>query len=270
MSSKEPPIDFGAERRMQSLSSLWAFKAWMASVAGLVAIFGFQSYYPNLIGPLSNVFPAVCASCAFASALLCLRRYGLGLRSFQAIWFFFALGTGLWIMAETTWAIYYFLLNTSVPYPSVADVFYIGGYFPIIAALGIYLGTFHVAMSRRRLGLAIVIIGIAVTLAMSFVLPVEFAKNLSFVNLMTDMIYPVLDLVLLSLAVLSLAIFYGGTIAKWWILFGVGATLYVIGDEFFLYQIARGTYYNGDLDDLIFLLGYLVFALAFYTHRKEF
>jgi diguanylate cyclase len=270
LSANDPSMDLKVERRLQSLSSLWSFRVWLACFVSLTAVFALQSFYPNLIGPLSNVFPTACASGAFASALLCLRRYRFGLRSFQAIWFFFALGTGLWVLAEATWAIYYFVLNILVPYPSLADIFYIGGYLPIIAALGVYLGTFRVAMSRRRLGLAIVIIGIAVTLAMAFVLPIEFAKNLSLVNLMTDMIYPVLDLVLLSLAVLSLAIFYGGTIAKWWMLFGVGATLYVVGDEFFLYQVAGGTYYNGGLDDLIFLLGYLVFALAFYTHRKEF
>ena len=87
---------------------------------------------------------------------------------------------------------------------------------------------------------------------------------------MTDMIYPTLDLTLLSLTILSLAIFIGGAIEKWWLFFGAGATLYVIGDEFFLYQVANGTYYNGSVDDLIFLLAYLTFALAFYVHRKEF
>jgi len=270
VSSKESPIGLKVERRLQSLSSLRGFRAWLASVVFLTAGFAFQSFYPYLIGPLSNVFPTVCASGAFASALLCLRRYGYGLRSFQAVWFCFALGTGLWVLAEATWAIYYFVLNIQVPYPSLADIFYVGGYLPIIVGLGAYLGTFRVAMSRRRLGLAIVVIGIATTLAMGLVLPVEFAKNLSLVNLVTDMVYPVLDLVLLSLAVLSLAIFVGGTIARWWILFGLGATLYVVGDEFFLYQVAGGIYYNGGLDDLIFLVGYLVLALAFYTHRKEF
>jgi hypothetical protein len=270
LSSKESPIDLKADRRFQSLSSLRGFRIWLASVVILTAVFALQSLYPDLIGPLSNVFPTVCASGAFASALLCLRRYGFGTRSFEAIWFCFALGTGLWVLAEATWATYYFLLNIQVPYPSLADIFYVGGYLPTIAGLGTYLATFRVGMTRQRLGLATVVIGLATTMAMGFVLPIEFAQNLSPVNLMTDMIYPVLDLVLFSLAVLSLAIFYGGTIARWWILFGLGATLYAVADEFFLYQVAAGSYYNGGLDDFIFLIGYLVLALAFYAHRKEF
>jgi hypothetical protein len=268
--SKEQAASTEAGRTLRGLTALAGFRAWLVVVAALIGVFALQPFYSELIGPLSNIFPTACALGAFVSASLCLRRYGFGLRSFEAVWFCFALGTGLWVLAESSWAFYYFVLGVQVPYPSLADVFYIGGYLPIMAGLGAYLWTFRVAMSMRRLGFAIVVVGIATSLAMAFVLPVEFAKNLSLVNLVTDMIYPILDLVLLSLAILSLAIFYGGSIAKWWVLFGMGATLYVIADEFFLYQVAGGTYYNGGLDDLIFLLGYSVFALAFYAHRKEF
>jgi hypothetical protein len=133
-----------------------------------------------------------------------------------------------------------------------------------------YLDTFRVALSKKRLAYSLVAISAGVSLALLFVIPVELAKDLTAINFLTDMMYPVLDLVLLSLAVLSLAIFVGGRIANWWMLFGAGAALYVIGDEFFLYQVAHGSYYNGSVDDLIFLLGYLTFAMSFYMHRKEF
>jgi hypothetical protein len=200
-----------------------------------------------------------------------MKRYGFTLRrNFEAVWFLFTLGTGLWVLAEATWAFYYFVLRIAVPYPSLADVFYMGGYFPIIAALLGYLDTFRAALTRRRLVYALAVVGVAIALALVFVVPVELAQTLSALKFITDMTYPVLDLVLLSLSLLSLAIFIGGAIAKWWVLFGLGAGLYVIGDEFFLYQVAHGTYYNGSVDDLIFLLGYLTFALAFYAHMKEF
>jgi len=176
----------------------------------------------------------------------------------------------MWVVAEVTWALYYFVVQVSLPYPSLADVFYTGGYLPVMAGLVGYLNTFHVALSMRRFGYTLLGIGAAVALALLFVLPVEFGQSLTPVNFLTDMIYPVFDLILLSLALLSLAIFVGGRIANWWVLFGAGATLYVIGDEFFLYLVANGTYYNGSVDDLIFILGYLTLAMAFYAHRKEF
>ena len=243
----------------------------MTAMVGVTLVFAFQPLYPNLIGPVSNILPTACAFAAFVGSLSCLRRYGFARRlDFSAIWLLFTVGTGLWVLAESTWAFYYFVLRVAVPYPSIADVFYAGGYFPIIAGLLGYLSTFWVALSRRRMWYAIVATGAGVTLALLFVIPVELGKNLSAINFLTDMMYPVLDLVLLSLALLSLAIFAGGRIANWWMLFGAGASLYVIGDEFFLYQVAHGTYYNGSIDDLIFLLGYLTFAMSFYVHRKEF
>ena len=251
--------------------ALPGFRAWLVSIVGLSLVFVLQPLYPKSIGPLSNIFPTLCAMVAFLSSLSCMRRYGFSLKlNFQAIWSLFTLGTGLWAAAECTWAAYYFILKIAVPYPSLADIFYVGGYLPIIAGLLGYLNTFHVALTKRRLAYSFVAISVAVALALLFVLPVELGKNPPPLTFLTDMIYPALDLLLLSLAVLSLGIFVGGTIAKWWMIFGVGATLYVIGDEFFLYQVAHGTYYNGSVDDLIFLLGYLTFALAFYAHRKEF
>jgi hypothetical protein len=243
----------------------------MAAMMGLSLVFALQPLYPNAIGPLSNIFSPACALSAFLCSLSCLRRYGFSRRlDFGAIWLLLALGMGMWVIAEATWAVYYFVVRVELPYPSLADLFYAGGYLPIIAGLVGYLETFHVALSKRRFGYALIGIVVAVVLALLFVLPVELAQDLSAVNLVTDMLYPVLDLVLLSLAVLSLAIFAGGRIATWWMLFGAGATLYVVGDEFFLYQVAHGAYYNGGVDDLIFLLGYLTFAMAFYVHRKEF
>ena len=244
---------------------------WIAALAGVTVVFALQPLYPGSIGPLSNILPTACALSAFLCSLSCLRRYGFsGRLDFGAIWLLLALGTGMWVVAESTWAVYYFVVHVELPYPSLADVFYAGGYLPIIAGLVGYLDTFHVALSRRRVGYALFGIAAAVVLALLFVLPVELGQNLSSINLLTDMLYPVLDLALLSLAVLSLAIFAGGRIATWWVLFGAGATLYVIADEFFLYQVANGTYYNGSVDDLIFLLGYLTFAMAFYAHGKEF
>jgi hypothetical protein len=247
------------------------FRIWAVSIALVSLTFGLQSYYPSLIGPLSNVFPAAGASAAFTSSLLCWKRYGFGLRRrFEAVWFFFSLGTGLWILAELTWASYYFILNVEVPYPSVADFFYIGGYLPMIAGLVLYLGAFSVAMSRKRLAVALASIAAAVTVAMGMVVPSELSQGLSALNIMTDLAYPILDLVLFSLTILCLAIFVGGRISKWWYLFGGASLLYVIGDEYFLYQVAAGNYYNGSIDDLFFILGYLTFALAFYAHRREF
>jgi hypothetical protein len=260
-----------AERRTQSLYSTGVFRLWLLLTIGVSSVFAFQSFYPAAIGPLSNIFPSVCAGILFISALLCLRRYGFRLRQrFQVIWFCFALGGGLWFLAELAWATYYFVLGIAVPYPSLADVFYLGGYAPMMFGLVLYLKVFSRGMSKRRLGIALASVGASVAIVLVVVLPIEFVTSQPLLITVTNLIYPILDLLLETITILCLAIFFGGAIAKWWYLFGGAVGLYIVGDEYFLYQIATGSYYNGSFDDLLFILGYLVFVLAFYEHRRQF
>ena len=260
-----------AERRAARLLSMTGFRLWLLSAVGVSLVFGFQQFYPTIIGPLSNVFPSLFAGVAFVSSFLCTRKYGLNLKNgFQVVWFLFTLGTGFWVLAEFSWAIYYFILNVAVPYPSIADIFYLGGYVPMILGLLFYFKTFAAGMTRRRLALAVATIGGSAAVVVGVVLPIEFASSQPIVGAITDLSYPILDLSLLSITILSLAIFFGGSLARWWVLFAGGSVAYIVADELFLYQVAAGTYSNGSFDDLFFLLGYLLLALAFYVHRKEF
>jgi len=73
----------------------------------------------------------------------------------------------------------------------------------------------------------------------------------------------------LSLVILSLAIFAGGSMGKWWIILAAAIILDIVGDELFLYQVAAGTYYNGGIDDLLYVWAYLLVGLSFALHRRE-
>jgi len=173
------------------------------------------------------------------------------------------------MIAELTWATYYFFLNVPVPYPSIADIFYIGAYAPLSVGVFMYFRAFSGALTRQRIFASAATIAAAAVLVFTFVIPIELSIGNPPLETITDLIYPALDLVLFSLAVLSLAIFLGGTIGKWWILFVGAIILDIVADEYFLYLEAKGTYYNGSFDDLIYLWAYLIFALAFYIHKKE-
>jgi hypothetical protein len=43
----------------------------------------------------------------------------------------------------------------------------------------------------------------------------------------------------------------------------------VVADLLFSYTTLNGTYHDGHWLELFFHWGYILFALAFYTHRKE-
>ena len=165
------------------------------------------------------------------------------------MWFLFALGPAFWVVAEITWAIYYFFLNVPVPYPSIADIFYIGAYLPLSIGLFMYFRAFSGALTRRRLAASLGTIAVAAVLIFTFVIPTELKMANPPIVTVTDLTYPALDLVLFSLAVLSLAIFLGGSIGKWWIMVVGAIILDIVADEYFLYLEAKGTYYNGSFDD---------------------
>ena len=241
-------------------------------VVGVVvsAVYGLQQFYSGLIGPLSNVVPSVFTAGAFSVALINARKYGFRLREreYDRIWFCFAVGTACWIFAEASWAVYYFS-GIDVPYPGIPDVFYLAAYVPLSLAVLLYFQSFSGALTKSRRLFSIPPIIASIILVVAIVLPQEQANPRPLLTAVTDWAYPAADLILLSLIILSLAIFAGGTMSKWWYWLAAGIILDIIGDELFLYQVADGTYYNGGIDDLIYIWAYLIIGLALYLHTRE-
>jgi len=60
-----------------------------------------------------------------------------------------------------------------------------------------------------------------------------------------------------------------GRIATSWLLLSAAILINVVADFGFSFLTLQGTYYNGRFNDLLFLWGYMMFALAAYYHRKE-
>ena len=132
----------------------------------------------------------------------------------------------------------------------------------------LYLGTFSVALERRRVATAVAAMALVAAVVYYTVLP-DAAAGQTLLQTLDNLTFVSLDLVLLTLVVLTFTIFVGGRMSRWLVCLGAASVLYVIGDEDFIIQTATGAYYNGSYNDLIFLLAYLTFALAFYLHRRE-
>ena len=119
----------------------------------------------------------------------------------------FTLGMASWTLAEVTWGIYYFVLRIPVPYPSVADWFYIGAYVPLSLALLTYFFAFRAGMTRRKLAISVVAIASLAALVLALSLPRNLRKTQPLVTTFTDLIYPLLkNYFLLSLAILCVSL----------------------------------------------------------------
>jgi hypothetical protein len=219
-----------------------------------------------------NAFPPFIAGIAVISSAYALKKYwGNPGDRFSKIWIGFTLGMICWFLGEVGWAIYTLVLNVEMPYPSIADVAWLIGYVPMIIAFHVYLRVFYFAISKKMYLVEVIAVTIlSVALYSYLVFPIlAGAAEVEMTELIVDIAYPTLDIVLFGLAMLGLFIFAKGKIAPAWLLISSAILMNVAADMLFSYTTLNGTYYDGHWLELFFHWGYILFALAFYTHRKE-
>ena len=221
----------------------------------------------------------VFAPVAFAPVIVALetsRRYGWEFESkLGFIWLTFLTGLFLWFLGEFVWAIYVLGFKIDAPYPSVADVFYLLGYLPLICGVIMYLMQFRPALSLKtaRLGLFLATVMIILTIAFLYRPIINSSKVPVIISL--DLLYTTLDLVILIFSAqifvftLSYSSFFGGGLWKALLSLVIGAILNAGADLLFSYLELIGVYYEGNPSELLYLWSYIAFCLAFYIHGKE-
>ena len=149
-------------------------------------VYGLQQFYPGFIGPLSNVAPLLIATGAFVAALQNARKYGFRLRErdFDRIWFCFSVGAFCWVLAEASWAAYYFT-GIDVPYPGIPDIFYLAAYIPLSLGVLLYFRSFSGALTRSRRLYSIGVMVWPIILVGAVVLPEELSDPVS-ISTITD------------------------------------------------------------------------------------
>jgi len=257
---------------LQGMRMRTVYWASLVLSISLALIYLFQERYTDFMYLFSNAFPPFIAGAAVISSVFTLRKYwGNPGDKFSKIWLGFTLGMFLWFLGELGWAVYTLLLNVEIPYPSIADIAWLIGYVPLFVALHLYLRAFRVAISKAMYAVAVVAVSIAsfalFIFLMSPILAVAAEEEIT--TLVVDIAYPGLDLALFSLSIVSLLIFAKGKIALPWLLINGAILMNVVADMLFSYTTLQGTYYNGHFLELFFHWAYILFALAFYTHRKE-
>ena len=246
------------------------YQLCFALSVALGLIYAFQGFYQDFMYIFSNTFPPFIAAVALMMALIALRRYGKRFRTtFSIVWFCFALGLALWFLGELSWGLYTLAFGVEIPYPSIADVFWLSAYAPIYIALLLYIKPFKMVLSKRSICAIALIIAVLCTLVTLFLIGPILSTSKDLIILVTDLAYPLLDLILLSAAILGLMIFFKGTIGRSWLLICLALVFDAVADFLFSYTTLQGTYYNGHPLELFYQWGYILYALTFYVHTKE-
>jgi hypothetical protein len=169
----------------------------------------------------------------------------------------------LWFLGETTWGIYEVILRVPIPYPSIADIFYLAGYIPALVSTAAFMWIFR-RMTTSTRKVAVSLLGLAIIGAVSAFLLQPLATSPSTILKKTlDFAYPFLDAVLLALVSMIMIGLSGVTLAKPWRWIFAGFLVYSIADIMFSWGTLTGWYYSGHPIELLWLYGYLAIAIGF-------
>jgi hypothetical protein len=241
---------------------------------GLVLVYGFRNFYMDFMFVFSSIFRPLIAGATVIASMFALREYWERLSNiFTRIWLYFVHGLIFWFLGELAWGTHILVFGVEIPYPSIADAFWLIGYIPLFLALTSYLWLVRPAISKRILTLTIVtVFSIAVVYWLIFVIPTVLSEA-DAVTRIVDVAYPSLTLLLFALSILGLMVFsttrLKGKLDEVWILLNAGVLMRVIAVSSFCYTTAQGIFCQGHPLELFYFIGYLLFTVAFYLHIKE-
>jgi len=163
----------------------------------------------------------------------------------------------------------YYLHRATVPYPSWSDFAWMLFYPLAYVALFLMLRDRVPRLSPSMWFDGIIASLTAAAFAVAFALrPALEATQGSLAVVATNLAYPVADLLLLGLVAAALTVIGRGAGASWWWL-TVGLAMFAVTDTVYAYQIARGTYVDGALLDLGWVLAVMSFGLAACQRPRE-
>jgi hypothetical protein len=180
-----------------------------------------------------------------------------------------------WTVAEALWGYYEVVLGQEVPYPSVADFFWLSGYVFIFIALLLQYRVFRAAPTRRQwLTILFVIVLFSVIGGLLVIQPIiaQFDPEAVLEDVF-NIAYPLFDLILLILTMAIIFLVEQGRFGFSWRLLGLGFIVMAAADLLFSYSTSIGIYFpDGQLNgitltiDTLYYLGYLMQGLGGYTY----
>jgi two-component system, cell cycle response regulator len=182
-------------------------------------------------------------------------------------WAAIALGMTAYVAGELLWLGLYSGME-SPPYPSFADILYLGFFPPV------YVGIALLFRARvRGVGAGLWIDGVALALAAGALASAVLVDAVldttegALSTVVTNLAYPLGDVFLLALIVGAFSL-TGWRPGRSWLVVAAALCVFALGDSVYLFQTARGTYVEGTLLDLTWPVALFVLASAAWYDRR--
>jgi signal transduction histidine kinase len=248
---KRSPLRWRLVTAGQAATAIVVFHgAWLVvqpGGAGVTQVFADLALIPAALGA------------AVACAVAARRELGQSRKA----WYLLGAGMASAGLGESIWAFYELILGLDVPFPSVADVFYLA----MIPLVAVALLTFPTAprmvISRVRTALdGVLIVGSLLGVGWATVLgPLYRSGGAGPLEQTVGLAYPVGDLVIIGLTLVVAARATGPQRTRF-ALIGAGLVLTALADSLFTYLTLIGAFSAGSLVDLGWMAGYLLIGVG--------
>ncbi len=176
-------------------------------------------------------------------------------------WYLLALGAACWWLADLIWTYHDIVLQSSAPFPSLADAFYLSGYAVVASSL--------VSMQWRRLqgrdlaslvDALIIATGVGVLAWVFLIEPYARDQSLSLAERLVSLAYPLSDV--LILAVLLRLLFAVRLRSRSFLCLTAGMFLFLVADTFYVTLVLQGLYTLGHLIDAGWMIGMTLIVVS--------
>ena len=234
----------------------------------IAVLFLVGQFNRNLLGQFSDYLTPLLALITLVMAILVVREAGVRLNDRTSlVWFSFMLTLVFWFLFEVASSVYPIVLGVPTPYLSFADILGLAGYFPVMFGLLMLVWPFKEVYTNKKLRgillLVLMLSAVLIAILLTSVPQTELPASV------TNLAYSVLDVVALAIAIPALAIFLKGTFWRPLLFLVVGLIMALMAQVLFEVAAMKGSYYSGDLSDLIYDWGYLSAILGFYLRRRQ-
>jgi len=220
-----------------------------------------DSQFSLIAIPAYAIFPGVITAYASILAIKLHKQKNFESKGYLM----FAIAAASWFIAEQIWQLYDHVWEGE-PFPSEADIFYIGSY-PLITAF-LFLSLKPVIHKVPR-NVWLFAIGLSFSLLVPSVLAAydDMFEEDAFPTIIA-LAYPVLSSIVLVPAIVGILFIAKQGASLSWMLILFGFIIYGVSDIFFLFAELDGTYYDGHPVDLMYLYSYTLIIFAFHVRLK--
>ncbi len=233
-------------------------RAWQVSLAlGILAMVGY-ALLPSQTETARNLYYSAFGFCAVAAIYAGIR---LNHPPRMLPWYVILTGWSMIVGGDAVWNYYEVVLGIESPFPSFADVLYLGGY-PVLA-IGLAVLTSARTGSKDGGGwidAAIITIGLGVVSWVYFMEPYASDTSVTLFSRLVSIFYPLYDVLLLALVARLLLLPGNRSLAYVFVCVSLIATL--TSDVLYTVAVLDETYKLGSPMDYGWLLAYTLWATA--------